>query len=192
MTDAAVASVNGPVVVWDNSEENLGFAKGANRGAEEADSELLLFLNNDATLAENWRVMLEPFSDDRVGIVGCRIVYPDGRLQHAGVRLFYDGHGILTAQNINVEQPAGEVMAVTGACMAVRRECFDELGGFDEGFKNGYEDVDLCLRAKKAGWKVWYTPDTTTTHIEAASGPERWKHVQHNIERLHKRWAKRD
>ena len=73
--------------------------------------------------------------------------------------------------------------------MAVGADVFLELNGFDESFVNGYEDVDLCLRARAAGWKVWYTTDATVMHRESQSGPARWSHVHENVALLNERWA---
>lgn len=196
LTERCVESVDGPVFVVDNQgdwpdpdyrpERNLGFAAGCNAAAERTEGDLIFF-NNDAYGDPS--PLLKHFEDERVGIVGCRIVSVDGTLQHAGTRLFFNPQGILTAENITSEEPSRYVDVVTGACMAVRRECFEQLEGFDEGFWNGYEDVDFCLRARSEGWRVWYDADVTVTHVGAASGAERWAKVSDNITRLHQRWA---
>lgn len=200
LTQRCVESVGGPVFVVDNQgdwpdadlrpEQNLGFAAGCNAAAAATSEDLLVFLNNDAVLPDNWAELLEPFADPKVGVVGCRIVDPDGVLQHAGVRMFYDWRDVLTAENRVTESPEGPVDVVTGACMAVRRDCFTDVGGFDEGFWNGYEDVDFCLSARTRGWKVWYTPTVTVEHVGAASGPERWARVHENVSLLQRKWAK--
>jgi GT2 family glycosyltransferase len=163
------------------------FAAHCNYGAT-GKGDPIIFLNDDTIPEPGWLESLcAPFSDPRVGIVGCRLTYPDGRLQHAGVYLDTPG-GVLTAHNVLTEQPSGPAEAVTGACMAVRRECWDELGGFDTDFHNGYEDVDLCLRARQKAWRVWYTDRATVVHHESQSGPARWSHVRHNIDRLQEKW----
>jgi GT2 family glycosyltransferase len=82
---------------------------------------------------------------------------------------------------------AGPVTAVTAAVMAVRRAAWDQVGGFDEGYWNGYEDVDLCLRLRAAGWSVFYEPASTLVHAESVSGPERFSAAAANIARL-QRW----
>lgn len=161
------------------------FAENCNRAP---DADVLVFLNDDTEPPAGWLDgLLAPFSDPRVGIVGCRLVYPTGNLQHAGIYLDTP-NGVLTAYNHTTEQPSGLVEAVTGACMAVRRECWDDLGGFDVGFVNGYEDVDLCLRAAKEGWTVHYTADVTVVHHESQSGQARWTHVRENVQRLQEKW----
>lgn len=159
------------------------FAEHCNYGAT-FPGDPIVFLNDDTLPEAGWLDALqEPFADPQVGITGCRLTYPDGRIQHAGVYLDCPG-GILTAHNVTTDEPSREVEAVTGACLAVRRACWDELAGFDTGFVNGYEDVDLCLRARAAGWRVWYTNRGSVVHLESQSGPARWTHVTPNVRRL--------
>lgn len=177
-----LASVRRAVVVSGGT-----FAENCNAGAA-VDDDFYVFLNDDAEVPVGWLDhLLAPFADPAVGITGCRLVYPDGRVQHAGVWLDTPS-GVLTAYNHTDDQPSGEVQAVTGACMAVRSECFWALGGFDTKFVNGYEDVDLCLRARKQGWKVAYTDAVTVVHHESQSGPARWTHVRENVQRLQEKW----
>jgi GT2 family glycosyltransferase len=78
---------------------------------------------------------------------------------------------------------------VTGACLAIRADTFAALGGFDEGFVNGYEDVDLCLACLGAGLRVVYEPASTITHHESQSGPERFARASDNIARLRNKWS---
>lgn len=165
-------------------DPNASFAENCNTGAQYAPGEILVFLNDDTEPQDGWLgALCRPFDDPRVGITGARLTYPDGRIQHAGVYLDSPG-GVLTAHNVLTDEPSREVEAVTGACMAVRREAWTQLGGFDVGYINGYEDVDLCLRARAEGWQVWYCADAHVIHHESQSGPARWTHVRENIERL--------
>jgi GT2 family glycosyltransferase len=80
---------------------------------------------------------------------------------------------------------------VTGAALMVRREIFSSLGGFDEAYWNGNEDVDLCLRAGESGWKVVYRPESVIIHFESQSGEERWAKVQDNVRRFNEIWDNR-
>jgi GT2 family glycosyltransferase len=81
------------------------------------------------------------------------------------------------------------VEAVTGACLAVRRDVFFKHGGFDVGYRNGYEDVDFCLTVRAAGGRIVYDPMSVVTHVESASGPARWAHFRGNVARLQERWV---
>ncbi len=181
---AVKATSDAEIVIAD---KGWPFGEHCNWGAKRATGDLLVFLNDDAIVRDNWTCMLDAFADPEVGIVGCRLVYPDGRIQHAGVYFDRPG-GVLTAHNVLTDEPSRPVDAVTGACMAVRASLFKTLGGFDLGFVNGYEDVDLCLRAIEAGWSIRYDRDAVVCHHESQSGPARWTHVRQNIERLNEKW----
>ena len=164
-------------------DDNEGFACACNVGAREADSDVVIFLNNDTLPTPGWwQAMASAVSVDRP-IVGCHLTYPDGTTQHAGVVITKPG-GTLVAQNITEPRPSREVQAVTGACMAVHRETFLAAGGFYEGYRNGYEDVDLCLALGGA----WYTADATVVHLESQT-PGRFDHVAHNVQLLNERWG---
>jgi GT2 family glycosyltransferase len=172
--------------------ENGTYAENCNDGAARANNKILVFVNDDIEIDEpTWLDHLTaPFTRPENGIVGCRLIYPDGQIQHSGV-FFEAPDGILTAYNRTWDQPSGPVPAVTGACLAIRTDLFRELGGFDTGFRNGYEDVDLCLRAALHQKQVWYTADCTLVHHESQSGPKRWEHVNDNVERLQQLWTVR-
>ncbi|GEM_PF-3406857 len=179
---------------------NLGFAKACNQGAEVSSGEYLLFLNNDTEVQENW---LQPMvklldNDFRVGAVGGKLLFPDGSIQHAGVIILdhRKSSDPLYATHVYQKQSASlEVtnerryyQAVTAACLLIRRKAFEEVEGFDEEYWNGYEDVDLCFKLQSKGWLIVYEPQSVVIHHEAQSGPERFRKVRENIERLHKKW----
>jgi len=148
-----------------------------NAGAAASTSEFLLFLNNDieATGRDWLRALVEQGQRREVGVVGARLLYPDGTLQHAGIVI---GTGII-GWHIFMGLPPNETGylgwdrvvhpygAVTGACLLTRRDVFDELGGFDESLEVAFNDVDYCLRARDAGYEVVYTPDAVLVHDEA-------------------------
>jgi GT2 family glycosyltransferase len=142
-------------------------------------SDMLLFLNNDieASSKEWLRALVELGQRPEVGAVGARLVFPDGKLQHAGVVLGLGG----IASHLFLGMPKGGrgyfswdrvvrgYSAVTAACMLVRRSVFEELGGFDEKFAVGFNDVDFCIRLRRAGYRVLYTPHAELTHFESVS-----------------------
>lgn len=175
------------------NEENLGFARACNRAASAAAGDLLLFLNNDTIPHPGWldEMVLALQADDRCGVVGSRLLFPDGRIQHAGIAFDhelcpYHPHlmSAATAPEVNRRR---EVPAVTGACLLVRRALFLECGGFDEAYVNGYEDVDLCLRARERGFRTVYCPTSVVTHLEGASGGRDATEAQ-NKERFLRTW----
>jgi GT2 family glycosyltransferase len=167
---------------------NRGFAVGCNQGAAAAVSDQVVFLNNDTEVHAGWLPpLLEAMTED-VAAVGSLLVYPDGGVQHGGIRLHRDHRGVLVAENIHEEGNRRDVEAVTGACMLVDRARFWAAGGFDTGFINGYEDVDLCLSFRQIGWRIVYQPASIVMHRESASGRERWAYVSDNVARLQVKW----
>jgi GT2 family glycosyltransferase/glycosyltransferase involved in cell wall biosynthesis len=176
-SDATIEALRGvPGIRLLDLGANLGFARACNAGAAAARSPRLLFLNNDTVPLAGWLApMLAALErDPRTAIVGSRLLYPYGRLvQHAGMDLNAEGDpyhplkfepGDVAAVTVDRLVPA-----VTGACLLVRRVAFERLGGFDTRFENGYEDVDLCLRARDAGHRVLYCGSSVLLHHEAAS-----------------------
>ena len=164
------------------------FAENCNEGAADATEDILIFLNDDTMPHVGWLPpLLDAFRDPEVGIVGARLLYPDGRIQHAGVYFDAPG-GILTAHNYLDDLESGDRDAVTGACLAIRADLFRACDGFDEGFDNGYEDVDLCLRVRAGGWRIRYCAESTLTHYESQSGADRWRSVGANVQRLQDLW----
>ncbi|QDU61543.1 N-acetylglucosaminyl-diphospho-decaprenol L-rhamnosyltransferase [Planctomycetes bacterium Pan216] len=181
------------------NEENLGFAKACNQGVGRACGEYVLLLNNDTELRRDWLAPLVAIldADPKVAAVGNKLLYPDGRIQHAGVAIAEaTGNDPLLAANVFDGSPADvpeaderrEYQAVTAACMLLRRSAFEAVGGLDEGYWNGYEDVDLCFSLRAAGWKIVYEPSSVVIHHTSKSGPERFRKVSDNIKRLHEKW----
>lgn len=171
--------------------ENVGFAKACNQGADLATTDIVLFLNNDATGTLDWLAnLMEAFDDYDVVAAGPRIVHPDGSLQTSGVRTWHGG-GSAGGEELKDDLPTRDVDAVTGACLAVRRDVFNALGQFDTGFINGYEDVDLCLQLRGTNCRIRYVAESQIVHKESASGPERWAHVYENIAYMNAKWGNR-
>ena len=162
-------------------ERPFNYAAINNFGAAQVTGDYLLFMNNDTeVVTPDWlEAMLEHAQRPEVGAVGAKLLYPDRRIQHAGVLLL--GTELAVADHAFKHLPedtdawfalarvARNVSAVTAACMMVRREVFEELGGFDERLRVAFNDVDLCLRMRQAGYLVVYTPLATLIHHESAT-----------------------
>ncbi len=155
--------------------KNLGFAKACNVGVEKANGQYLIFLNNDTYVFKNsLKILLESISsNDTIGIVGAKLLYPDYTIQHAGMALDSDYHFIHIYRGYPSEHPlvndARSFQAVTGACFIIKKSDFLLLNGFNENYFNGYEDVDLCLRIIRLGKKVIYQPKSVLIHYESVS-----------------------
>lgn len=182
-----------PVRVLRN-EANEGFARACNQGARAATGDVVVFLNNDTEPEAGWLGPLRTALDDQtIGIVGARLLYPaTRRIQHAGLALTPDGvpdhlWRCADADDPRVTEPQ-DVAMVTGACLAIRNELFQRLGGFDEGYQNGVEDVDLCLGAAAAGFRIRYEPRSIVLHHEGAT-TGRFDHVHANLRRFAQKWA---
>jgi GT2 family glycosyltransferase len=169
---------------------NLGFAGGCNLGARIANGDVLVFLNNDCTPHPGWlEPLLAALADPGTGVAGAKLLYGDGRIQHSGIGIDFAKPPGREAWNRTDEHPSEAVDAVTGACLAIRAADFREVGGFDVGFWNGYEDCDLCLAVKARDRRCWYAAESVVTHLESRSGPERWRAVRENVDRLRSKWA---
>lgn len=177
------------------NERNLGFAGANNRGAALATGDLLVLLNNDLVLTRRW---LEPMLaahrrlGARAGMVGN--VQLDGRtgtVDHAGMFINLKAkpeHDVsLPPRWLRWIRRVRPVAAVTAACALVERRLWQQLGGFDEGFVNGGEDVDLCLRARAAGRINAVALRSVVRHHVSAS-PGRKRHDELNSRRLATRW----
>ena len=157
----------------------FNFSRACNLGATVANGDLLLFLNNDVEIIEaNWLdEMVRMAQLPGVGIVGACLFYPDGRLQHSGIILGMTGHANHVGIQAKVWQnspygPADALRncsAVTGACMLVRTGVFQSIGGFKEDYRLVFNDVEVCLRAIRAGWRIVLTPYANLIHYEGRS-----------------------
>ena len=152
-----------------------------NLGAKQASGDILCFLNDDTeVIAADWLDQLVArVSLPQVAAAGPMLYYPDGTIQHAGVILGLGPSGI--AGHACHREPRGsqgyfgracleqDVSCVTAACMVIRAEVFRTVGGFDEAMPLAYNDVDLCLRLRAAGWRIIWTPAAELVHHESAS-----------------------
>lgn len=155
---------------------NLGFIGASNAGAAIARGEYLVFLNNDTAVQPGWLdALIATFADHpSAGLVGAKLVYPDGRLQEAGAIVFRDGTGWNCGRFEDPRAPAWnfvrEVDYCSGAAIAVPRDVFEQLGGFDSHFAPAYyEDTDLAMKVRSFGLRALYQPASTVVHIEGAT-----------------------
>lgn len=174
---------------------NQGFARSNNIAVAQCRGEVLVLANNDLVFTPGWlQPILDVLQDPsrQAGLVGnvqTRVV--DGGLDHTGVDLNFRGqldHIRVppVAQGLNV---AAERFAVTAACIAMRRELFVSLGGFDEAYVNGCEDMDLCFKLTAAGWRNWVALGSVVQHhVSLSRGTASTSH-ERNSEVLHARWG---
>ncbi len=189
-------------VIRDDSAFN--FSKLNNLGAKEARGEILCLMNNDIEiLTRDWLEEMITFSArPDIGCVGARLWYPDGRLQHGGVFLGIGGvagHSHKFARRgdagyfgrAELHQSFG---AVTGACLMVRHDVYDKVGGLDESFAVAFNDVDFCIRVREAGYRNVWTPYAEMIHHESVSRgiedtPEKQVRFNEEVDRMKDRWG---
>jgi len=155
----------------------FNFAAMNNLGASHATGDVLVFLNDDVLpLDPNWlHELLAHARRPATGIAGARLLYPSGAIQHAGIAIgIMDGSGHPCRHQFASRYWSWlpftrNVSAVTGACLAIRKSVFEELHGFDEAFPVNYNDVDLCLRARQAGYQIVLEPNAVLRHYECQS-----------------------
>lgn len=177
------------------NDTNRGFAHACNQGAEVAVSDQLLFLNNDTIPQTGWlEALIKGAREEQADIAGARLLYPNGAIQHAGVAFGRDMGPYHIFSGFAADDPAvvrrRHLQAVTAACMLVKRDLFLQLGGFDEGYRNGFEDLDFCLKASERGARITYIPECVVIHLESAS-EGRKQHDAANIARFNLRWQGR-
>jgi GT2 family glycosyltransferase len=156
---------------------NLGVSAGWNAGLSIAQGQSLIFLNQDVIVKGGWleEIIDTLDRDERIGVVGSKLLFPDGiTIQHAGGYLLQPSgqgkHRGLMERDYGQYDEEVEAIYVTGAAFAVKRTLFDQIGQFDELFYPAYyEDVDLCFRARIAGYKVIYQPKAVAIHHESTS-----------------------
>ena len=177
---------------------NLGFAGGCNLGVAHTTAPMLAFVNPDVTLAPDWAVtIVAALGDPTIGIVGGKLRFPDGRLQHAGGMVqwplafgAHHGYGLADAPPFDVGRA---VEYVTGASLALRRTTWEAVGGFDPAFHPAYyEEVDLCLRVAALGLTVRYEPAAWGTHLEVGGkGKGAGYYALYHLNRLRLLWKHR-
>lgn len=182
-----VRSFNHPQIKIIKNDKNLSFSKANNVAVAQARGELLLFLNNDTIALKGWlyHLLNVYFQNDpaKVGVVGSVLLYPGDPekgahllVQHAGINFRDEGNFI---RPVNIDsgakyyerhyQPIEERTALTAACLLVSKFRFLEVGGFDESYVYGYEDVDFCLKLIQAGYKNYLAGNSVLFHDESAT-----------------------
>ncbi|MDH5499057.1 MAG: FkbM family methyltransferase, partial [Nitrospira sp.] len=193
-TVSFLSTLGGDVQIIRN-QENFGFAKACNQGALAARGKYLVFLNNETIPQLDWLKPLvsEVEEHPEVGIVGSKLLFADGSIQHAGVVFMraplspYHIYQSASSADPGINQRR-EFQAVTAACMLIRRELFVKFHGFDESFINGFEDVDLCLKVRQSGYHVVYQPRSVVYHLESQT-PGRKDNDERNSQLLRERWG---
>ena len=196
-TSRMLAAMEGIQVI--RNQDNKGFVAACNQGAEAGKGNYYLFLNNDTEVTRGWlEAMLKPFEDEKVGIVGAKLVYPDGRLQEAGNIIWEDGTGWNYGRGDDPDLPQysymKEVDYCSAACLLIHKNLWLELGGFDQKYAPAYyEDTDLCFAARQQGYKVIYQPEARVVHHEGVSagtdinsGYKRYQQV--NRDKFREKW----
>jgi len=158
------------------NKENLGFLKNCNNAVKFANGKYFLFLNNDTQVKKNWLIPLINLleQNEKIGIVGSKLVYPNGTLQEAGGIIWSDGSGHNYGNGFDPEKPefnyVKDVDYISGASILVRRTLWEKFGGFDELFTPAYyEDTDLAFQIREAGYRVVYQPASVVVHFEGKS-----------------------
>ena len=183
----------------------FNFSALSNDGARATQAAVLVFLNNDIVVLESgWLKSMVRFAVmPQIGAVGAKLLFPDGLIQHAGVVLGFGGIAGHPYRGMPADHPGycnqlttpREISAVTAACIAVARDKFEAIGGFDaENLPVDLNDMDLCLRMSEHGWTNLWTPDAVLIHLQSASrGIDPDPFVFYRQERTYfvRRWAEK-
>lgn len=175
-------------------KNNLNFAVGCNIGFANSTGEFVVFLNNDTLVTNNWlQHLIKSLNKQDIIAVQPKLVYPNEKIQSAGVVFGEDGFGKNRldgeASSSTIANKSTECPALTGACLAMRAHNFNEVKGFDPIFINGQEDIDLCLRLKGFNPKgrFWYCSDSKVYHATSQT-QGRGTYIAQNRRLFAKRW----
>jgi GT2 family glycosyltransferase/glycosyltransferase involved in cell wall biosynthesis len=166
-----------PGVIYLHNDSNSGFIASCNAGAKTARGKYLVFLNNDTEVKPGWlTALLDTFKEEgRAGIVGSKLLYPDGRLQEAGGIIWRDASGWNYGKFDEPGKPEynylRDVDYCSAAALMIPKTLFESAGGFDSRYAPGYyEDTDLAFKVRQAGYRVLYQPLSEVIHYEGATG----------------------
>src|SRR5213593_147169 len=177
-TDATPETISQlPGVIYLRNETNSGFIASCNRGAEKARGKYLVFLNNDTLVKAGWlKALLDTLAEQPgTGIVGAKLLYPDGRLQEAGGIIWQAASGWNYGKFDDPQKPEynylREVDYCSAAALMIPKALFESVEGFDSRYAPAYyEDSDLSFKVRKAGYKVLYQPLSEVIHYEGVTG----------------------
>ena len=188
------------------SPGEFNFSRINNEAAREAGGDVLLFLNNDVSVIDRtWlKEMILHAVRPGIGAVGARLLYPDGTVQHGGVVLGIGGIAGHVHRGASRDDPgyfgrlmlAQDISCVTAACMAVPKSVFEKVGGFDEEhLAVAFNDVDLCIRIREAGYRIIWTPYAELYHAESKSrgsdhGPTKIDRFHREMRCVQRRWGR--
>ena len=195
---------NDKIQILKYPKKEFNYSKIINYGVKNTDGEFIIQLNNDTELiTKNWIEKMIGYAQRKeVGAVGVRLYYPDMSLQHGGVVLGLGGvagHRFLYLPkdkhaNFNLEMKTSDLVAVTAACIASRREVYEKVGYMNEDLAVAFNDVDFCLKIREAGLKIIYNPFVEILHYESKTrgkenSPEKQQRFSDEIDTFMRKWG---
>jgi O-antigen biosynthesis protein len=197
-TDRMLIKMKGITVV--NNKENLGYINNCNNASRPAKGKYLLFLNNDTYVLKGWLSSLFTLAekDQQIGVIGSKLIYPNGTLQEAGGIVWNDGSAWNYGRGDSPDKPqynyVREVDYCSGACLLVRKDLFVKIGGFDSRYQPAYyDDSDMCFAVRSLGYTVMYDPFSVIVHYEGISNNKKTssgvkKYQELNLPKFIEKW----
>lgn len=190
-------------IIYLKNNVNEGFLKSCNTAARHAKGELIILLNNDTIVLDGWLDYLANTTkiNPKVGLVGSKLIYPDGTLQEAGGVIWQDGNALNFGRNDDPNKPEYNYLRnvdyCSGASICIPRKVWEEIEGFDETYSPAYyEDTDLAFRIRERGYEVLFQPFSVVIHLEGKTsgtditkGIKRYQEINRN--KFYDRWKSR-
>lgn len=188
------------IITWNKP---FNYSAVNNYAVKHSNARILLFLNNDTeVITPNWLEEMISFTQRKdVGIVGAKLLYKDNTIQHGGVIIGIGGVAGHAFKYFNIDDDGyfgrlkivQNLSAITGACLMIRKEVFEEVGGFDEGYPVAFNDIDLCMKVRDKNYLVVWTPYAMLYHHESKSrgyddSPEKIERFNKETELFKKKW----